>query len=143
MRIYRLIALLAAMLPLLTACHSSSPPRRDILLEATQNFDEVVDDRLVRGREVYDRYCSVCHGLEGKGDGFNSYNLNPRPRDFSDSTFLLRMDTTLIIETVSKGGAAVGLSPLMPPWGNTISATDIRYVARYVEHLARFHDKDN
>jgi len=110
-----------------------------VLLEATRNLDEVVDDRLMRGREVYDRYCSVCHGLEGTGDGFNSYNLNPRPRDFRDSTFLLRLDTTLIIETVSKGGAAVGLSPLMPPWGNTISAADIRDVARYVIDLARTH----
>jgi len=27
-----------------------------------------------QGKILYTKYCSVCHGEQGKGDGFNAYN---------------------------------------------------------------------
>ena len=31
------------------------------------------------GQALYRHYCLNCHGEQGRGDGFNAYNLDPRP----------------------------------------------------------------
>lgn len=36
-----------------------------------------------RGRQIYARTCSVCHGDRGTGSVWASANLRPAPRDFS------------------------------------------------------------
>ena len=33
------------------------------------------------GQEIYRHDCQTCHGEGGAGDGFNAFNLDPRPRD--------------------------------------------------------------
>ncbi|MDP2810113.1 MAG: c-type cytochrome [Rhodocyclaceae bacterium] len=45
------------------------------------------------GKKLYDRYCSQCHGAEGKGDGPAAEFVYPRPRDFTLAIFKVR--TTL------------------------------------------------
>jgi len=45
------------------------------------------------GRRLYDRYCTQCHGAEGKGDGPAAEFVYPRPRDFTMAIFKVR--TTL------------------------------------------------
>lgn len=126
-----LVALLAA------SCADSGKGQRDILLEALESFEDVFETPLTRGGTVYSKYCSVCHGSQGNGDGFNAYNLATKPRNFTDTSFVNRLDSNLIIETVSKGGGVVGLSSLMPAWGHTLSEEDIIYVSNYVTYLAQ------
>lgn len=147
MRTVGIILAVTLSLMLFTSCEKAQSPQKDIMLEvAHHSFEEIFDKSLSEGKKVYGKYCSVCHGIEGKGDGFNSYNLNPRPRDFTDSSFVAKLDSTMIIETISAGGAEVGLSPLMPAWGRTLSKADIRYVAHYINDLAsrsRTEDLEN
>ena len=76
------------------------------------------------GKELFRHYCQTCHGETGAGDGFNAYNLDPRPKDFSAPAFQRKSDADLA-DAVRRGGAGVGLSPLMPPWGHTLSARQI------------------
>jgi mono/diheme cytochrome c family protein len=78
------------------------------------------------------KYCAVCHGKEGKGDGFNAFNLDPRPRDFSDSAYMAALSDAQILQTISGGGRSVNKSPLMPSYGGTIDNRQARYVAAYV-----------
>ncbi len=42
---------------------------------------------LERGKSLYDRYCSTCHGLDGRGEGPASVYLFPKPRDFTRGIF--------------------------------------------------------
>lgn len=58
-----------------------------------------------QGSALYAKYCAVCHGKEGKGDGFNAFNLDPRPRDFSDSTYMAALSDDQIVQTIGGGGA--------------------------------------
>jgi mono/diheme cytochrome c family protein len=86
------------------------------------------------GKELFRHYCQTCHGETGAGDGFNAYNLDPRPKDFSAPAFQRKTDADLA-DAVRRGGAGVGLSPLMPPWGHTLSARQINEVILYLRML--------
>ncbi len=85
-----------------------------------------------QGSVLYAKYCAVCHGKEGKGDGFNAFNLDPRPRDFSDSAYMAALSDDQIVQTITGGGRSVNKSPLMPSYGWTIDRSQIQYVAAYV-----------
>ena len=87
------------------------------------------------GKQVWGHYCQTCHGETGAGDGFNAFNLDPHPRDLSDPAFQKKKSDADLREAVKRGGAGVGLSPLMPPWGHTLSTREIEQVLLYVRSL--------
>lgn len=88
------------------------------------------------GRETYRHYCQTCHGESGAGDGFNAFNLDPHPRDLADPAFQKKSDAD-IRDAIRRGGAGVGLSPLMPPWGRTLGDRKIDDVILYLRTLRR------
>jgi mono/diheme cytochrome c family protein len=88
------------------------------------------------GKDVYQHYCQTCHGETGAGDGFNAFNLDPRPRDLSAPIFQGKSDAELV-DAIRRGGAGVGLSPLMPPWGRTLTARQIEDVILFLRTLRR------
>jgi cytochrome c len=89
------------------------------------------------GRAVYRHYCLNCHGEEGKGDGFNAYNLDPRPRSLVDSTFQAEHSYADLLTAIRSGGPAVGLSTGMPPWGHTLSQRQTQNIVEYLRGLPR------
>jgi len=89
------------------------------------------------GKGVFAHYCQTCHGESGAGDGFNAFNLDPRPRDLSDAAFQKKKTDAELADTIRRGGAGVGLSALMPPWGRTLSRRQVDEVVRYVRTLAK------
>jgi len=84
------------------------------------------------GRHVYQHYCQTCHGETGAGDGFNAFNLDPRPRDLSDPAFQKKKTDAELADAIRRGGTGIGLSSLMPPWGRTLSNSDVDNVVRYL-----------
>jgi mono/diheme cytochrome c family protein len=95
-----------------------------------------VADSRARGRQVYHHYCAICHGADGKGDGFNSSNLAVAPRDFTNPAFWQQATDKHLLLAVSKGGPAVGKSVLMPAWGRTLTDGQIRDVVAFLRTLA-------
>ncbi len=90
------------------------------------------------GRAVYRHYCLNCHGEAGAGDGFNAYNLDPRPRALADSVFQASHSDQELAAAIRSGGGAVGLSTGMPPWGRTLNE---RKIKNTVEYLRTFRTK--
>lgn len=72
-----------------------------------------------RGHGLYLRYCVLCHGAFGDGNGDNAQFLEPRPRDFTAATFKCRSTPTGtlpldsdLISTLLRGVQASN----MPSW---------------------------
>jgi mono/diheme cytochrome c family protein len=93
--------------------------------------------QLQLGKSVFQSYCSACHGETGAGDGPNSFNLDPHPRDLGDPAFQKTKADADLADTIRRGGAGVGLSSLMPPWGHTLDPRQIDAVVVYVRSLKR------
>ncbi|MEX1244572.1 MAG: cytochrome c [Thermoanaerobaculia bacterium] len=89
------------------------------------------------GRHIYQHYCQTCHGDTGAGDGFNAFNLDPRPRDISDPAFQKKKSDAELADAIQRGGAGVGLSVLMPPWGRTLSRAEVDEVVLYIRSLGK------
>ena len=89
------------------------------------------------GRATFQHYCQTCHGETGAGDGFNAFNLDPHPRDLSDPAFQKKKTDADLADVVERGGAGVGLSSLMPPWGKTLSREQVEQTILYVRSLRK------
>ena len=90
-----------------------------------------------QGKSMFELYCVICHGQAGEGDGFNSYNLNPKPHSLSDSTYMKALSNETLTETISFGGKGVNKSVLMPAYRNTISKMQISNLVEYIETFTR------
>lgn len=88
------------------------------------------------GKEKYLTLCASCHGTSGKGDGPAAAALNPKPRDHTNGKYMNTLTNEYLFNVIKKGGKAVGLSELMPPWGRALSDKDIQDLVVYVRTLA-------
>jgi mono/diheme cytochrome c family protein len=89
------------------------------------------------GREIYGHYCQTCHGDIGAGDGFNAFNLDPRPGDLSAAAFQKSKTDADLADAIRRGGAGVGLSALMPPYGHTLSDRQIAALVAFLRTLRK------
>jgi mono/diheme cytochrome c family protein len=86
-----------------------------------------------QGKHLFDHYCVSCHGDGGQGDGENASNLTPPPPDLTTSKSAA--DASYVRRVIAEGSAAVGRSPLSPPWGRSLSAQEIDYLVLYLQAL--------
>jgi mono/diheme cytochrome c family protein len=87
------------------------------------------------GKKVYMQFCSSCHGQSGKGDGPAAAALNPKPRDHTDREYMSKLSDEQLFKVIKEGGASIGKSPLMPPWGPSLKDDQIKDVIAYVRTL--------
>ena len=92
-------------------------------------------DPIAAGKQTFMSICITCHGPEGKGDGPASATLNPKPRNLTDATYMATVNDRYLFELISRGGVAVGKSPLMPSQP-TLTAQDLNNVIAYVRSLS-------
>lgn len=72
-------------------------------------------DAAARAGRIYADRCVTCHGPQGGGDGPTAGGLTPKPRNFTDAGWQGSKSDADIGKVIVAGGAASGLSPLMPP----------------------------
>jgi cytochrome c oxidase cbb3-type subunit III len=88
-----------------------------------------------QGKKLYGQFCVSCHGQSGKGDGAAAAALNPKPRDHTDKELMGKMSDDDMLKVIKNGGASVGKSPLMPPWGAALKDDQIKDVIAYIRTL--------
>jgi mono/diheme cytochrome c family protein len=99
---------------------------------------------LAAGKEKFTMFCVSCHGEGGKGDGPGGAGLQPPPRDFSKGEF--KFDTNKNGKTgedadlkavITQGAAEFGGTPLMVPWGGTLTDADIDNLIAVIRSLKK------
>lgn len=87
--------------------------------------------------ERFQTLCSSCHGPKGFGDGPGSVALNPKPRNFHDKAWQAATSDDRIIGVITNGGASVGLSAVMPPWGSTLAPEDVKKMVQKIRAFGK------
>lgn len=87
------------------------------------------------GVQKYNQFCASCHGTDGKAGGPVAAAMNPKPRNFTDAAWQDSVDDARIAKVIKEGGASVGLSPTMAPWGAVLSEEELGQI---VEHVRSF-----
>lgn len=83
-------------------------------------------------------YCIQCHGPRGDGKGVNNTAKLPvSPRNLTDGRDMAQFSDEDMLRTITRGGGASDLSPIMPPWGHTLSAEEIRDLVAHVRKLCK------
>ena len=83
-------------------------------------------------KATFGTVCGTCHGLEGKGDGVAAAGLNPKPAAFGDPEFWKTRDEAHIKKVIKEGGASVGKSPMMAPFGAQFNDEQIAALAAHI-----------
>lgn len=86
------------------------------------------------GESKFKQLCATCHGPSGQGDGPASPSLRPKPRDLSDGQWQASVDDEHLRTVITRGGAAVGLSPMMTAFGH-LSDADVDNLVAYIRSL--------
>jgi mono/diheme cytochrome c family protein len=87
---------------------------------------------ITSGKQVYTRYCAVCHGVTGEGG--SGSDISPPAPDLTDTDWK-RGGTDGEIFSVIKNGVPPDLA--MEPWGDRIRDPDIWNVVNYIRSLAK------
>jgi len=88
------------------------------------------------GKKLYLTYCSSCHGDDGKGDGPATQSLPVKPANHTAGAVMNQLTDKFLMEIISKGGSAVGKSPMMPAWGGQFKENQLRDIVAYVRSIA-------
>jgi mono/diheme cytochrome c family protein len=89
------------------------------------------------GAPLYATYCASCHGPKGDGDGPVAATLDPKPAAHSDASYMDTLSDEHLVLVISKGGPAVGKSPLMAGWAGTLNDGQIVDVVAYIRTLSK------
>lgn len=106
--------------------------KRDKALKLLRAEAEAMTPSIRMGRGIYQGRCSLCHGKGGEGDGKMARIIkNPPPFNLT----LSRMPDAYLKDIIKKGGAAMGRSSRMPPWGTDLSDKEVASVILYIKKL--------
>ena len=86
-----------------------------------------------RGKEIYQKYCSVCHGTKGEAETPLGQVLQPPPRDLADPVAMARINDAGIREAIQEGKPGTS----MPAWKSLLNTQEIDDVSAYVKNLRR------
>ncbi len=89
------------------------------------------------GSTLADQYCNRCHDSESSAQRVSNFdNLEVKPHAFADGATLNKMSDADLTSIIQHGGPALNRSALMPPYGNTLSASDVRALIAYTRAVA-------
>jgi cytochrome c oxidase cbb3-type subunit 3 len=139
-------ALVTVSLAALPACKRAAPaPKANPLLQAYgrqqdwNNPDHLIplNYQQTQGKRIFDEKCVWCHADSTPAGPSNRSNLNPTPPLINDGAVLNPLSDDYLENVITLGGAAMGKSAIMPPWGRTLTQEDIRALVAYIRAVAQ------
>jgi hypothetical protein len=112
--------------------HDKSQKRIDLKLQ-----EIALDYQQVLGSKLNQHYCERCHNSESTPERVSNYdNLDVKPHAFTDGEYLNKISDDDLTAIITHGGPALNKSPQMPPYGYTLSKSDIQAVLAYIRAVA-------
>lgn len=87
------------------------------------------------GKNLYQTYCTQCHGVNGDGKGINIADMAVLPRDHTDASEMSARTDADLIKAIKHGGKAVNKSVLMPAWEGNLNDQQIDDLVAYLRAL--------
>jgi cytochrome c oxidase cbb3-type subunit III len=88
-----------------------------------------------RAQQLYQRHCAACHGADGNGAGWNAVYLDRPPARHRDARVMGTRTDDRLFDAIYAGGAILGGSARMPPFGQTLSAEEIHALVNHIREL--------
>jgi len=89
------------------------------------------------GFQLDNKYCARCHDPESTPERVSNYdNLETKPHPFTEGDTLNKMSDAELTAIISHGGPALNKSALMPPYGFTLSKTEIEALIAYIRLIS-------
>lgn len=89
------------------------------------------------GYQLDDKYCARCHNPESTPERVSNYdNLEVKPHPFTEGDTLNKMTDADLLAIINHGGPALNKSALMPPYGYTLSKTEIQALISYIRLIS-------
>ncbi|MBZ5665291.1 MAG: c-type cytochrome [Acidobacteriia bacterium] len=89
------------------------------------------------GSQLNDQYCARCHNQESTPERVSNYdNLEVKPHPFTEGETLNKMTDADLTAIISHGGPALNKSPLMAPYGYTLSKSEIQALIAYIRMVS-------
>ena len=95
------------------------------------------ENALVVATNNYAKYCAACHGEDGQGAGFNAAFLPRQPTGHANGKEMSRRADNTLFDAIHSGGYIVNKSHLMPAWGQSLPAKEIRDLVAHIRTLCQ------
>jgi len=90
-----------------------------------------------QGKRVFYQYCVWCHADATPAGPSNRSNVTPMPPLMNDGEKLNGESDDYMQNIITLGGSALGKSAMMPPYGKTLSAVEIKEVIAFTRAIAQ------
>jgi cbb3-type cytochrome c oxidase subunit III len=127
--------------------------RHNLLSEAMPEWKDVFDESQVRaliaylrflgrakhdlmgdpevGMQLYQKYCHVCHGEEGEGDGIMTRLMGIEPMDLTNPNETNSLSNDGLVRSIMQGKGQ-----FMPAWHGILSQDDVEALVSYIRLLS-------
>lgn len=85
------------------------------------------------GVQLYQKYCQVCHGVEGDGDGIMTSLMGIMPMDHTNPNVTSSLSNEQIVDSILEGKGRY-----MPAWRGILSQADVEALVSYIRLLSHY-----
>jgi mono/diheme cytochrome c family protein len=103
--------------------------------QSLEDVERFTDGDAARGAPLYKRYCSGCHGVDGRG---GAHTFMPHIQNLTSKDYIEFLPDGYLFTVIAEGGQAVGKSSMMPAWGATLSEQDIKDIIAHIRSLPTY-----
>jgi len=83
------------------------------------------------GMQLYQKYCQVCHGVDGDGDGIMTNLMGIMPMDHTNPNEANSLDNEELVSSILDGKGRY-----MPAWRGILSQSDVGALVSYIRLLS-------
>jgi mono/diheme cytochrome c family protein len=120
------------------ATSGESPERETVLDTMRAGYLSLIENApAVASAESddYVRFCAACHGVAGRGDGYNARFLRVSPADHTDAAAMAMRPDDVLYDAIAAGARFLDRSSEMPGFGGALEPDAIRALVAHIRTL--------